>query len=558
MDNFREINCATSNELPLLGRSVTDLLLATPGAQLLQSILAGASVPFSIGYTVGGALVFAYAQWLVQQALQMGLDRLYFLARDGFVVQKAVEYIIQANSLSLRTSYLYSSRRAWRLPSFDGSSKCFGELLAQSFPHSLQDFANICQLSIDEMRKYVDIPEQQRLNDVNARQLILKLQHNTELRRKIFSQQTGSRFSLLAYLKQELDLEKGNFGLVDVQGTGYTSSCIANLLSYAYNRKIPTFFYVLVNPVVSSHCHFLSFIDTKLSSSSLMELFTRALHGQTIGYEKSPTGEMQPVLKGHESVELNRYGYRDYLEGVKQSCLIYSHRIGLHDGAFSSAWASNILKAVDNEPDTKLFNFFASMPISSDGHHLKVYAPSLDRRDWRMINLNLREYFGGNIRWSERLYERIHNKYPYTYRHSGLKILKKYERLYGHSLMGREVPSYFVGVELTKRVTLYGAGKIGEIVFYELTRKHKIHISQWIDCKFTIPGFYDGIRTCNLNSANWFAGECIIIAISNLDIAQGVEKEIRVLTNKMFNNIIINLAHFIDTKYFLNYLDSLD
>ena len=558
MTKFLSAEDEFARVVPLLGRNVTNLLQASPGVQLLQSIPIGANIQFSIGYTVGGALVFAYAKWLVQKALDIGFSQLYFLARDGYIVKKAVDFIIGANNLSINTGYLYSSRRAWRLPTYDGSAKSLGELFARSSPRCLQDFANICQLDIDDIRKYLDVPEKQRLSDANAHQLILQLQQEPKLRKKIIDKQNEARHSLLAYLRQEIDFGKEKFALVDVQGSGYTSDCIAKLLNGYQKDKFMTFYYVITNKFSSNFCQFVPFVDTFQSSPSLMELLTRALHGQTVGYSRSNIDVMEPILKGNESVALDQYGYGEYLAGVEQACYAYASKVDLRDENFSSIWASEMLEAIGNEVENELFKFLSEMPISSNGHQMTVYAPNLSRHDWHMIKLGLREYRGANIRWSERIYfKNLHHqprlRLNYLRR---INFIEKYERIYGSAILGVDVPSYFCGIELPGCITLYGAGDVGQMVYYELTRKHKKVIKQWVDKKFVTPNYHNGVLLCNANAAHWSVDECIIIAMANLDVAEEVESELRERLDEIPNAKIINLAHFIDTEFFFYYLDS--
>lgn len=68
-----------------------------------------------IGASVGGCLLYPYVDWVVHTSLELGYNRLFFVARDGFVLKKIADEIILANQYKLTTKYLFGSRKAWRV-----------------------------------------------------------------------------------------------------------------------------------------------------------------------------------------------------------------------------------------------------------------------------------------------------------------------------------------------------------------------------------------------------------------------------------------------------------
>ncbi|MBX7487828.1 hypothetical protein K3177_04810 [Qipengyuania sp. GH25] len=74
------------------------------------------STPKSIGYGLLGPITVAFSQWLLEQAGENGVDRYYFLAREGKFL-KAVFDRWQAGQRNLvRSEYLLISRRAVTVP----------------------------------------------------------------------------------------------------------------------------------------------------------------------------------------------------------------------------------------------------------------------------------------------------------------------------------------------------------------------------------------------------------------------------------------------------------
>lgn len=64
------------------------------------------------GYKCFGPLLYSYTKWLEENFLKENYDNIYFLSRDGFIMQKAFEIL---NS-KIKTKYLYASRRALIVP----------------------------------------------------------------------------------------------------------------------------------------------------------------------------------------------------------------------------------------------------------------------------------------------------------------------------------------------------------------------------------------------------------------------------------------------------------
>lgn len=78
----------------------------------MQNNLSDSALP---GLSFGGVILFNYVKWIVDTSIQSGFNRLYFVSRDGFVLQKIAEIYIDEFNLDLKTKYVYGSRTAWRV-----------------------------------------------------------------------------------------------------------------------------------------------------------------------------------------------------------------------------------------------------------------------------------------------------------------------------------------------------------------------------------------------------------------------------------------------------------
>lgn len=66
-----------------------------------------------LGYEIAGPLYLAWLQWIVRQAQQDGVDRLFFLSRDGYYPRRAYEKLQAAWGWKPEGRYLHASRRLY-------------------------------------------------------------------------------------------------------------------------------------------------------------------------------------------------------------------------------------------------------------------------------------------------------------------------------------------------------------------------------------------------------------------------------------------------------------
>lgn len=74
----------------------------------------------ALGYTVLGPLVLSFVQWLAQQAAADGIERLYFLSREGEFLKKVYDIWAKHANDAPPSEYLVLSRRAVTVPMIRG------------------------------------------------------------------------------------------------------------------------------------------------------------------------------------------------------------------------------------------------------------------------------------------------------------------------------------------------------------------------------------------------------------------------------------------------------
>lgn len=67
-----------------------------------------------IGASLGGMVLTPYVEWIIRNCMNIGVRSIYFIARDGYVLQKMADIYLTVNMIDINTHYLYGSRMVWR------------------------------------------------------------------------------------------------------------------------------------------------------------------------------------------------------------------------------------------------------------------------------------------------------------------------------------------------------------------------------------------------------------------------------------------------------------
>lgn len=74
--------------------------------------LANNNQKYQFGCSFAGVILYNYVKWVLSQCESRNIKHLYFVARDGYILQKIANIIIKNNNLPLVTHYFYTSRLA--------------------------------------------------------------------------------------------------------------------------------------------------------------------------------------------------------------------------------------------------------------------------------------------------------------------------------------------------------------------------------------------------------------------------------------------------------------
>lgn len=93
--------------------------------------------PFRLGYAALGPMLSGYMLWLGHQAKRDGISRLFFLSREGWLLQQIYEALNANAKDAVPSTYLYASRRATRVASLRTRGDVMG-LAGQPFESGVQ------------------------------------------------------------------------------------------------------------------------------------------------------------------------------------------------------------------------------------------------------------------------------------------------------------------------------------------------------------------------------------------------------------------------------------
>lgn len=458
-------------------------------------------IAFEAGCSLAGPVLYPYVSWILQESGIRGIDRLYFVARDGWILKQIADIIIQERQYSIQTFYIYGSRKVWRLPAYEGSVEDFNRILKWSNLDEticLEDLAIVFQLKIDVLSSF--LPEKFQKSGENLQisgsqrdNICRHLMYNREFREYLVESQAEKRNLVIRYLQQEIDTSDSSFAFVELAGTGLTQKCLARLIGSFYTGEIRNFFFKLDSIQEKGQCSFLNFYPSNMERSYMLELLCRAPHGQTEDYREED-GRILPVLDQAEGEQIKAYHlfqYRDavleyvrYMErAVIQNQLKYNVRIDI---------AKECLDVITCNPPGRIAEYFCHMPFSSSGRKKVIveFAPPVSKKQLRQIYFwgdgsNVQEVYQGNsldyaLAVSEKAMRYKEKCQKYRKKRVGKWFTGWNRYLRTHLKPGI---AYFCPWELLKgNIVIYGAGKVGQ-AYAEQAKQRYARCSSllWVD-----------------------------------------------------------------------------
>jgi predicted HAD superfamily hydrolase len=244
--------------------------------------------------------LYEFVVWVLQEALQSGTKRLYFLARDGYQMYLAARQLCKQYDLDIECRYLKVSRYAVRVPEYHLlGERCLERICVGGIDVTFEKImqrAALTDKEAEEIAALAGYTENYRkvINYHEVMQLKDRLKKIPLLFHYIDSHSKEAYGTAIGYLTQEGLLEPVPYALVDSGWIGTIQQSIEHLLRQKQpDRKLEGYYFGLYEiPEGERKENYHSFYFTPWGeikrkvhfSNSLFEAVFSAPEGMTLSY----------------------------------------------------------------------------------------------------------------------------------------------------------------------------------------------------------------------------------------------------------------------------------
>lgn len=261
------------------------------------------SIAAKLADNFSGPIIFNYVWWMLRQAQERSIDRLYFLARDGYTLKKVAEMFCERFGLDIECRYLHCSRAALRGPTyFFIGDEALDLLLMWGYSVTLRSVLSRADLGKDERNEIygecglLDVAENRPLTKPEFEQYAGRLRKSAALRRYLCEGSRAAYDGAIGYFRQEGLFDRDTVAVVDSGWTGSIQRSLRQLLEFAGYEGRLTGFYFGMNeyPKSPADGEYLTWYfdagtkagDRAVFCNNLFECLLSAPHGMTKGYKK--------------------------------------------------------------------------------------------------------------------------------------------------------------------------------------------------------------------------------------------------------------------------------
>ncbi len=289
---------------------------------LMKETIPQNQVFYSTTVVVTAPVLVTYVWWVLHEAKNRGISRLYFLARDGYILHKIANHFCDRFNLDIECKYLYCSRASLRLPTYHFiGDEAYKLLFLGGYSLTPNNVLHRIQMSDEERREiYLSTgieDENKVLSKAEFKDFCNALKSN-----KIFTEAVRERSieaynNTIGYLKQEGLFDRKEVAIVDSGWTGSMQRSLRQLLSNETSSpELTGFYFGLYTSQKEEDGVYLTWYFSHYAKRSILSKFNNNLfeclcsapHAMTIGYSK--TGDRYvPIFKD----EISQQSEKSYL-----------------------------------------------------------------------------------------------------------------------------------------------------------------------------------------------------------------------------------------------------
>lgn len=272
---------------------------------------------YRVGYEVLGMILYGYAKWLGRKVNERNLDVVYFLAREGKILEDAYKIV---NHSSVKFKYLYVSRQSTRpclLTQID-SLKYFFKVCIVRRGATLDDFFKYAGLNIGQ---YKELLSQYHVEDTDLVWNTPEMKNLfLDIKEDIRATAAQKEKLLTAYLKQE-----GLVGKIAISDIGWHGTMQMSLSHWSKQNgdEAQLIGYYLANfGNYASGCEQHGYLYNRRTDEytvkgfiGLFENLFLANHGTTLGYRKDGK-KIVPILAKYEYSKQEDRAFREVQRGA--------------------------------------------------------------------------------------------------------------------------------------------------------------------------------------------------------------------------------------------------
>lgn len=423
---------------------------------------------FNVGVKWASPILFGYALWLIKQSVRQNIDHLFFVMRDGYIIKKMVDVLIEKFDIRINTHDLFGSRTAWDMQD--------NGLVIHSYTDVL---TYLNSMGIKEKLPIHDVYKNKEKRYSERESAIVKtiLEFNF-IETSILDDRKNRTKS---YLRQELSEVHGKIAFVEGNGSGKTQGFLKDLCSDFFTQPVQTFYYMIsaiIHDYKNSDIINRRYMYMIPYCRNILEPLTRAPYNRTIDYEYNYKNKRWvPVYCDHIKDYMDKSDFNDYMEGILQNTAFLCSYADIMSLDFSNV-SRAFLDFICWQPDKQVLDFIGDMPFegSIQKNGASVYAPKLDKEELEQLflykNINMmNSYFReANLQFS---LLRLTDEQR--------KMMDRFNSINAGSYRGINnwIPEIHAG-----RVIIYGAGRRGINAYHTLKHRKNISIVACVDKDF--------------------------------------------------------------------------
>lgn len=262
---------------------------------------------FSYAHVAG--YMVPYVAWCVRNAIEKGLETLYFVSRDGHFLKEIADTYIELHQFNIKTKYFYGSRRAWRVPAMidqidEEFFSNFGNLVGVDSYDKLLSALDISHNSFQKLFPETGLNKRSIISATDLVALRDFFSKSKSYHKYLLDKAGKERKIVTDYIKQEINPDE-KYAFVEYWARGYTQTCLTKLLENTFNRPLECIFYYYrsILPSVENNIR-INYSTNNISLIPVEAIFANCPDGTVTGYKREYDKIIPIVSRSHFDAEL--------------------------------------------------------------------------------------------------------------------------------------------------------------------------------------------------------------------------------------------------------------